>query len=189
MEDYVGDREAAADHETGHALIGTFENGWNSLGRAWIVEGPSGWGGGADFDRQASDPESLARTALAGTLAEGKRALERQGYKGDLADHRTHAQNVRLALNRLANDTSLESEKVEVHVDGQTTQAALSRQDAGFLSAFDEDQLTSLIKATSALLNGIHVWRIHGDLADRLLNPPSNEDPDINYTHVWQRLW
>jgi hypothetical protein len=43
MEACFGDREAAADHEVGHALIGTFENGWDSLRRAWIIEGHNGW--------------------------------------------------------------------------------------------------------------------------------------------------
>jgi len=101
MEAEIGDREAAADHEVGHALIGTLENGWDSLRRAWIVEGHVGWGGGTDFDRLTPDAKALARVAIAGTLSEGKRSIERQGHAGDLSEHDTHAQNVRAGLDSL----------------------------------------------------------------------------------------
>jgi len=188
MEAYIGEREAAADHEVGHALIGTFENGWDSLRRAWVVEGQDGWGGGTDFDRLTPDAKALARVALAGPLAEGKRAIERQGHVGNLTEHAIHAQNVRAALNQLANDVALVAAVVEIQVAGQTTQTALSRQDAAYLGPFTQAQLIPLIEQTSRLLNDASIWAAHGNLAHRLLNPPPGQDPDINYTHVWQEV-
>lgn len=189
MEAHIGDREAAADHEVGHALIGTLENGWDSLQRAWIVQGHDGWGGGTDFDRLTPDARALARVALAGTLAEGKRGIERQGHVGDLEEHATHAQNVRAALNQLSDDAALIAAIVEIQVRGQTTQTALSRQDGAYLAPFTEAQLVPLIKQTSNMLNDASIWAAHGNLANRLLNPPKGQDPAINFTHIWQALF
>ena len=188
MEAHIGEREAAADHEVGHALVGTFENGWDSLRRAWIVQGNGGWGGGTDFDRLTPDSKALARVALAGTLAEGKRAIERQGHAGDLLEYAMHAQNVRVALSQLAQDAALVGAVVEIVVAGQTSQTALSRQDAAYLSPFSQAQLVPLIEQVSKLLNAPRIWTAHGNLSHRILNPPANQDPDINYTHIWQEV-
>ncbi len=188
MEALIGDREAAADHEVGHALIGTFENGWDSLSRAWIVQAHCGWGGGTDFARLTPDANALAKVALAGTLAEGKRAIERQGHAGQLFDHQTHAQNVRTALTQLANNDAIVAAVVEIHAAGRTMQTALSRQDAAYLAPFTEAQLIPLIEQTSEMLNTAKIWAAHGTLADRLLNPPAGQDSDINYTHIWQQV-
>jgi hypothetical protein len=105
-----------------------------------------------------------------------------------LAEHAIHAQNVRAALTQLANDAELVAAVVEIHVAGQTTQTALSRQDAAYLTPFTQAQLVPLIEQTSALLNDAAIWAAHGILADRLLNPPVGQDPDINYTHIWQEV-
>ena len=95
---------------------------------------------------------------------------------------------MRAALTELANDAALVAAVVEIQVAGQTTQTALSRQDAAYLAPFTQTQLLPLIEQTSRLLNDAGIWAAHGNLADRLLNPPAGQDPDINYTHIWQEV-
>ncbi len=126
MEAYIGDKEAAADHECGHALVGTFENGWDRLRRARIIEGNNGWGGDTDFDRLSPDARALSRVAVAGTLAEAKGAIQRQGHVGNLEAHEVHAHNIRMALNELAADQALPGTSVEISAADHNTKAALS---------------------------------------------------------------
>jgi hypothetical protein len=201
----IGEREAAADHEAGHALVGGLEAGWDHLERASIEESNEGWGGSTYFYRPIDQPDALWLVALAGTLAEGKGAMERQGCPGDLLEHETHAQNVRAALHRLARDVSSRAERVEIHVAEQISQAAISRKDSEHLARFNNEgaddglhgekedaaadlhgELVELIRRTSSMLN--KHWVAHVMLAERLLHPPAGEDPAINHTHVVHAL-